>query len=108
MVQFICCVLKWMCLFAKNALKGRKCLNLVSYQYLSKSIHQVLCIQIGEYFGYSLLTASLTGGNLDDLLVGAPMYTVTGKPEVGRVYVYSNMKVRSMLLLPTLTREKGM
>ncbi|EDV46418.1 integrin alpha-PS2 isoform X1 [Drosophila erecta] len=47
--------------------------------------------QIGEYFGYSLATSDVDGDGLDDLLIGAPMYTdpnnVEGKYDVGRVYI---------------------
>ncbi|EDW65533.1 integrin alpha-PS2 isoform X1 [Drosophila virilis] len=47
--------------------------------------------QIGEYFGYALATSDVDGDGLDDLIIGAPMYTepgnVEGKYDVGRVYV---------------------
>ncbi|KAH8364973.1 hypothetical protein KR200_007805, partial [Drosophila serrata] len=47
--------------------------------------------QIGEYFGYSLATSDVDGDGLDDLIIGAPMYTdpenVEGKYDVGRVYI---------------------
>ncbi|XP_030382273.1 integrin alpha-PS2 isoform X2 [Scaptodrosophila lebanonensis] len=47
--------------------------------------------QIGEYFGYALSTSDVDGDGLDDLIIGAPMYTepgnVEGKYDVGRVYV---------------------
>lgn len=47
--------------------------------------------QIGEYFGYSLARADVDGNGLDDLIIGAPMYSelgnTEGKYDVGRVYV---------------------
>ncbi|KAM8720230.1 hypothetical protein ACLKA7_006298 [Drosophila subpalustris] len=47
--------------------------------------------QIGEYFGYALATSDVDGDGLDDLIIGAPMYTelgnVEGKYDVGRVYI---------------------
>ncbi|XP_043072004.1 integrin alpha-PS2 [Drosophila grimshawi] len=47
--------------------------------------------QIGEYFGYALASSDVDGDGLDDLIIGAPMYTepgnVEGKYDVGRVYV---------------------
>lgn len=46
--------------------------------------------QIGEYFGYSLLTADLNGDGYDELIVGAPLYSRSQNPEAGRVYVYKN------------------
>ncbi|XP_023158758.1 integrin alpha-PS2 isoform X2 [Ceratitis capitata] len=47
--------------------------------------------QIGEYFGYALATCDVDGNGLDDLIIGAPMYSeqgnVEGKYDVGRVYI---------------------
>ncbi|BFG01653.1 integrin alpha-PS2 [Drosophila madeirensis] len=47
--------------------------------------------QIGEYFGYALASSDVDGDGLDDLIIGAPMFTeldnVEGKYDVGRVYV---------------------
>lgn len=46
--------------------------------------------QIGAYFGYSLCVVDVDGDKLDDLIVGAPMYTEPnneGKYETGRVYI---------------------
>lgn len=47
--------------------------------------------QMGAYFGYALASGDIDGDGLDDLIVGAPMYTVPDNPEMtietGRVYV---------------------
>lgn len=46
--------------------------------------------QIGAYFGYSLAVVDVDGDKLDDLIIGAPMYTEQnneGKYEMGRVYI---------------------
>lgn len=46
--------------------------------------------QIGAYFGYALCVCDVDGDKLDDLIIGAPMYTIPnneGKYDVGRVYV---------------------
>lgn len=46
--------------------------------------------QIGAYFGYSLCVSDVDGDGLDDLIIGAPMYTEPnneGKYEMGRVYI---------------------
>ncbi|XP_040173055.1 integrin alpha-PS2 isoform X2 [Anopheles arabiensis] len=46
--------------------------------------------QIGAYFGYSLAAVDVDGDKLDDLIIGAPMYTEPnneGKYETGRVYI---------------------
>lgn len=46
--------------------------------------------QIGAYFGYSICSVDVDGDKLDDLIVGAPMYTQAnneGKYEMGRVYI---------------------
>ncbi|CAO1396274.1 unnamed protein product [Diamesa tonsa] len=50
--------------------------------------------QIGAYFGYSLCSIDVDGDKLEDLIIGAPMYTEPnneGKYENGRVYIaYQN------------------
>ena len=55
--------------------------------------------QIGAYFGYSVASGDLNGDGLDDVIVGAPMWTnyeVMGKYETGRVYVvYQDSNVRA-------------
>ncbi|XP_065366489.1 integrin alpha-PS2 isoform X2 [Calliphora vicina] len=47
--------------------------------------------QIGEYFGYAMTTSDVDGDGLDDLIIGAPMYSepgnAEGKYDVGRVYI---------------------
>ena len=48
---------------------------------------------MGEYYGFSLAAVDLNGDGLDELLVGAPMYSPTGSPEAGQVYVYQNNQV---------------
>lgn len=58
--------------------------------------------QIGAYFGYSLCSIDVDGDKLEDLIIGAPMYTEPnneGKYENGRVYIaYQNKFVRSLNL----------
>ncbi|XP_076758862.1 integrin subunit alpha inflated [Xylocopa sonorina] len=47
--------------------------------------------QMGAYFGYAIASGDIDGDGLDDLIVGAPMYTVPENSEMsietGRVYV---------------------
>ena len=61
--------------------------------------------QIGAYFGYSVASGDLNGDGLDDVIVGAPMWTnyeVMGKYETGRVYiVYQNAEVSCLLFVLT-------
>ena len=40
-----------------------------------------------------MAAVDLNGDGFDELLVGAPMYSRTGTPEAGRVYVYRNVGV---------------
>ncbi|XP_014668722.1 PREDICTED: integrin alpha-9-like [Priapulus caudatus] len=42
--------------------------------------------QFGEYFGAAVCAVDINGDSMDDLLVGAPQYSVIG--DEGRVYVY--------------------
>ena len=48
---------------------------------------------MGEYYGFSLATADLNGDGYDELIVGAPMYSIRGVPETGRIYIYLNTQV---------------
>lgn len=60
-------------------------LNLTNLQNISGE-------QLGAYFAYSLAVEDIDGDGLDDIIVGAPLYTDLtnneGKYETGRTYVY--------------------
>ncbi|XP_011332001.1 integrin alpha-PS2 isoform X2 [Ooceraea biroi] len=47
--------------------------------------------QMGAYFGYAVTSSDIDGDGLDDLIVGAPMYTIPDNTEMnietGRIYV---------------------
>ncbi|XP_047113545.1 integrin alpha-PS2-like [Schistocerca piceifrons] len=46
--------------------------------------------QLGAYFGYAICIADMNGDNTDDIVIGAPLYTLPnneGKYETGRIYV---------------------
>ncbi|CAG2105990.1 unnamed protein product [Medioppia subpectinata] len=44
--------------------------------------------QMGEYFGYSLLSVNVNNDEFSDLIVGAPFYSNKYSYDCGRVYVY--------------------
>jgi hypothetical protein len=52
--------------------------------------------QMGEYFGGALCTVDLNGDHLDDLVVGAPQFSLQSSNSAqlvgdeGRIYVYIN------------------
>ncbi|CAL1544971.1 unnamed protein product [Lymnaea stagnalis] len=57
--------------------------------------------QLGSSFGASLCAADVNGDKLDDLIVGAPLYT--DKSDEGRVYVYINREFFNLELMTLLS-----
>ncbi|KAL7028917.1 hypothetical protein ACKWTF_006042 [Chironomus riparius] len=60
--------------------------------------------QIGAYFGYSLCTVDVDGDGLQDLIIGAPMYTEPNKDnkyETGIVYIVYQSKMDNFKNLET-------
>lgn len=49
----------------------------------------LLLVQLGSYFGSEICAADVNGDQLDDVIIGAPLYS-TNNTEEGRVYVYIN------------------
>ena len=50
--------------------------------------------QVGEYFGSSVVAADVNNDGLADLVVGAPLYSLTDTPDQGAAYIYRNNGVR--------------
>ena len=55
-------------------------------------IQNITGTQMGSYFGYALAAGDIDKDGWDDLIVGAPMYTVPNNPEMtietGTIYVF--------------------
>ncbi len=70
---------------------------MVLYNSNLTNLHNMTGDQIGAYFGYSVASGDLNGDGLDDVIIGAPMWTnyeVMGKYETGKVFiVYQNQNV---------------
>ena len=71
--------------------------QVVLYNSNLTNLHNMTGDQIGAYFGYSVASGDLNGDGLDDVIIGAPMWTnyeVMGKFETGKVFVvYQNSLV---------------
>ena len=70
---------------------------MVLYNSNLTNLHNMTGDQIGAYFGYSVASGDLNGDGLDDVIIGAPMWTnyeIMGKFETGKVFVvYQNSLV---------------
>ncbi len=56
-----------------------------------RTYNKFIGTQMGEYFGYALLTEDFNGDNLPDIAIAAPFYSKTGTRENGALYVYINI-----------------
>lgn len=62
-----------------------------NFQKRIKVFNKFAGSQMGEYFGYTLLTQDLNNDGLPDLLVSAPFFSKNGEHENGAVYVFINV-----------------
>jgi len=81
----------------------------ILYTWNLTNIRNITGVQLGAYFGYSLCASDVDGNGVDDIIIGAPMFTHygnnEGKYETGRVYiVYSNRPVSFSYRRATLPR----
>lgn len=58
--------------------------------HVMKVYHTFTGHQIGEYFGYSILTEDFNNDQMPDLAVSAPLHSSNGFNETGAVYIYIN------------------
>lgn len=67
-------------------------LQVVIYSVNLTNLRNITGEQLGSYFSYSLAVIDVDGDSLDDIIVGAPLYTDLsnneGKYETGRVYIF--------------------
>ncbi|CAO1393862.1 unnamed protein product [Diamesa hyperborea] len=61
--------------------------------------------QMGEYFGYAILTEDFNNDGLPDLAVAAPFYSKTGVYENGAVYVFLNTGNLGFERQPLITND---
>nr|XP_022917597.1 integrin alpha-PS2 isoform X1 [Onthophagus taurus] len=69
-----------------NELRGKVLL----YTWNLTNFKNITGTQLGSYFGYSIAAGDIDGDGLDDLVIGAPLFTLPNneaKYEVGRAYV---------------------
>lgn len=45
--------------------------------------------QLGAYMGFSLINIDLNKDGLDEIIIGSPLYSNEGAPEIGRVQIFS-------------------
>lgn len=61
--------------------------------------------QMGEYFGYSLVTEDFNGDDIPELIVAAPLYAREDSYDNGKVYVYKSKGKRLELVKELLATE---
>merc|ERR1719411_1918829 len=82
--------------------------KVVLYNSNLTNLHNLTGDQIGAYFGYTIATCDINGDGLDDILIGAPMwtdFTLMRKFETGRVYVVYQDKNHKFRKWDTLNGE---
>ncbi|XP_064455388.1 integrin alpha-PS2-like [Ornithodoros turicata] len=71
--------------------------KVVLYTSTMQNLLNITGEQMGAYFGYSIASVDINGDGLDDLVIGAPLYTMSGLKDLsyerGRVYVYQQSKI---------------
>ncbi|CAG2059731.1 unnamed protein product, partial [Timema podura] len=70
----------------------RAFIGVLLYTWNMTNLYNLTGEQLGAYFGYSLCVVDVDGDQLDDVVVGAPMYTDLsnneGKYDTGRIYIF--------------------
>lgn len=56
-----------------------------------KKLYELKGETTGEYFGLAITVADVNGDGLNDIIVGAPMYSREYFEDSGRIYVFINI-----------------
>ncbi|XP_071451532.1 integrin alpha-PS4-like [Hetaerina americana] len=93
----------------------KKSLDNIHRHIMVDTNHHVMGIQCGEYFGASIAAGDINNDDYEDLIVGAPLYTIEGIPradmdfgyEEGRISIFFGSKTKKMKEVQIMGKARG-